>query len=80
MKKIGYIQGRQVGTQTDRTKYYLFAMCTIIPIVTGILGIIPKFFYDLGGKKREMMYAELLARRAARQRELSDGLPAAKEG
>ncbi|HOU10962.1 MAG TPA: MFS transporter [Clostridiales bacterium] len=80
MKKIGYIQGRQVGTQTDRTKYYLFAMCTIIPIVTGILGIIPKFFYDLGGKKREMMYAELLARRAARQRELSDGLLAAKEG
>jgi len=80
MKKIGYEQGIKVGTQTDRTKYYLFAMTTIIPIVTGILGIIPKFFYDLGGKKREMMYEELLARRAAKQKELSNGEVAAKEG
>jgi len=80
MKKIGYEQGIKVGTQTDRTKYYLFAMCTIIPIVTGILGIIPKFFYDLGGKKREIMYEELLARRAAKQKELSDGMTSAKEG
>lgn len=73
MKKIGYEQGKQIGTQTDKTKYYLFAMCTIIPIVTGILGIIPKFFYDLGGHKREVMYEELLARRSATQKELSDG-------
>ncbi len=79
MKKIGYEQGKQIGTQTDKTKYYLFAMCTIIPIVTGILGIIPKFFYDLGGEKREQMYEELLARRSATQKELSDGLTGSKD-
>ena len=73
MKKIGYEQGIKVGTQTDRTKYYLFAMTTIIPIVTGSLGLIPKFFYDLGGEKREKMYEELLARRAAAQKVLSTG-------
>jgi Na+/melibiose symporter-like transporter len=73
MKKIGYEQGKKVGTQTDRTKYYLFAMTTIIPIVTGSLGLIPKFFYDLGGEKREKMYEELLARRAATQKVLSTG-------
>lgn len=73
MKKIGYEQGKLIGTQTDTTKYYLFAMTTIIPIVTGILGIVPKFFYDLGGEKREKMYEELLVRRAAAQRILSNG-------
>ena len=38
-------------------------MATIIPTVTGLLGIIPILFYDLSGEKRERMYAELLARR-----------------
>ena len=73
MKKIGYEQGRAVGTQTDSTKYALFAMTTIIPIVTGLLGIVPKFFYDLTGEKRERMYEELLARRKEAQKTLSNG-------
>lgn len=73
MKKIGYEQGQLIGTQTDKTKYYLFAMTTIIPIVTGLMGIVPKFFYDLGGEKREKMYEELLVRRAAAQKILSKG-------
>lgn len=73
MKKIGYQQGQKVGTQTDMTKYSLFAMCTVIPVVTGLLGLIPKFFYDLSGEKRERMYEELLARRAAAQKVLSTG-------
>ena len=38
-------------------------MATIIPTLTGLLGIIPILFYDLSGEKRERMYAELLARR-----------------
>lgn len=73
MKKIGYEQGKQFGTQTDSTKYALFAMTTIIPFLTGLLGIIPKFFYDLGGEKRERMYEELLARRADNQKTMSSG-------
>ena len=72
MKKIGYEQGKQFGTQTDKTKYYLFAMTTIIPFLTGLMGIVPKFFYDLGGEKKEKMYEELLVRRAATQKVLSD--------
>jgi Na+/melibiose symporter-like transporter len=78
MKKMGYEQGKDIGTQTDKTKYALFAMCTVIPIATGILGIVPKFFYDLGGKKREKMYEELLTRRAATQKVLSKGEEAEK--
>ena len=38
-------------------------MFTIIPAVTGSLGIIPMLFYDLDNDKKERMYAELLERR-----------------
>lgn len=56
-----YMDGRE---QPDKVKFFLFAMFTIIPSVTGALGIIPLFFYDLTGKKKERMYAELLERRS----------------
>jgi Na+/melibiose symporter-like transporter len=64
-KFIGYEVNafKQGKEQTDMVKFYLFAMFTIIPAVTGSLGIIPMLFYDLHGKKRETMYAELLQRR-----------------
>ncbi len=52
------------GQQSDKVKFFLFAMFTIIPSLTGLLGIVPMLFYDLSGKKRERMYAELLTRRA----------------
>ncbi|MBR5496511.1 MAG: MFS transporter [Clostridia bacterium] len=64
-KIIGYeADAFRSGTeQTDRVKFFLFAMFTIIPAVTGSLGIIPMLFYDLDNKKKEIMYAELLERR-----------------
>ncbi len=64
-KMIGYDQNAYTqGTdQPDYVKFYLFAMFTIVPAVTGALGIIPMLFYDLAGKKKERMYAELLERR-----------------
>jgi Na+/melibiose symporter-like transporter len=64
-KYIGYdITSYTRGeAQTDDTKHGLFVMCTIIPALTCLLGIIPIFFYDLSGEKRERMYAELLKRR-----------------
>ncbi len=64
-KMIGYeADAFRVGTeQTDRVKFYLFAMFTIIPTITGSLGIIPMLFYDLDNKKKEVMYAELIERR-----------------
>ncbi|MBQ4603920.1 MAG: hypothetical protein IJB16_04880, partial [Clostridia bacterium] len=41
------------------------AMGTGVPVITGALGIIPKFFHDLNGEKRDRMYRELFARREA---------------
>ncbi|NLO45021.1 MAG: hypothetical protein GX107_00740 [Clostridiales bacterium] len=61
------------SAQSDDAKFGLFAMFTILPFVTSSFGIIPMLFYDLGGKKRERMYEELLARRAALSREATSG-------
>ena len=63
LSRIGYIQGKTIGTQSDSTKWWLFAMCTGIPQITGILAVIPKFLYPLSQEKRELMYNELLERR-----------------
>lgn len=82
MKKlIGYDQNAYTqGTdQPDYVKFYLFAMFTIVPSVTGALGIIPMLFYDLHGKKKEMMYAELLERRKKASEVASRGDSAAIE-
>ncbi len=67
MGRIGYIQGKAIGTQADSTKWWIFAMGTGVPVITGALGVIPKFFYDLNGEKRDRMYRELFARREAMQ-------------
>ena len=63
LSQIGYIQGKTIGTQKDSTKWWLFAMCTGIPQITGILAVVPKFLYPLTKEKRERMYNELLERR-----------------
>ncbi len=64
LASIGYNQiTAGYGKQTESVEYKLFAMCTILPVVTGILSIIPKLFYDLNGDKRTRMYCELHERR-----------------
>ena len=65
-----YVRG---SAQSDDTQFGLFAMCTIVPFVTTSLGIIPMLFYDLGGKKKDKMYEELLERRAAMSKEATAG-------
>ena len=63
LNSIGYKQGITIGTQTDDTKWWLFALCTGIPQITGILAVIPKFLYPLSGNLRNQMYDELMERR-----------------
>ncbi len=64
MKKIGYVQGIKVGTQDEKTKFWLFALCTVIPFITGALGIIPKMLWPINKRKRQQMYYELSERRS----------------
>jgi len=63
LKEIGYVQGLTIGTQDTRTKFWLFALCSIVPTISGALGIIPKFLWPLTKEKRAKMYADLAKRR-----------------
>lgn len=64
-KAFGYDPNKNQGAQTPEARYALFFMCTLLPVVTGILSIIPQLFYDLQGEKRDRMYMELRERRKA---------------
>ena len=64
LKQFGYNPNATQGHQSVKARHALFWMCTFLPVVTGALSIIPKFFYDLSGEKRDRMYAELRERRA----------------
>ncbi len=75
MGRIGYEQGRVVGTQSYKTKFWLFVLSTGFPVITGALGILPKFFYPLTGKRRDQMYKELLERREAVSHALKTASP-----
>jgi Na+/melibiose symporter-like transporter len=63
LNKIGYRPGIAVGTQSERTKLWMFALCTGVPVITGALAVVPKFFYPLSGAMRTQMYNELHDRR-----------------
>ena len=64
MKRVGYVQGLKVGTQDERTKKWLFYLCTVVPLVTSALGIVPKMLWPISKKKRAQMYYELSERRS----------------
>ena len=64
MKKVGYVQGLKIGSQDERTKKWLFYLCTIVPLVTSALGIVPKMLWPINKKKRAQMYFELSERRS----------------
>lgn len=65
LSRIGYVQGKKVGTQSYKAKWWLFTLGTGFPIITGALGIIPKFFYPINDSMRDKMYKELVERRKA---------------
>lgn len=60
--QLAFVAGKEQSTDA---KFWLFALWTIIPAGSTILGMIPMFFYNLDNDTRDRMYAELQARRAA---------------
>lgn len=62
--KLGYNQNTVPGGQSDKINYTIFALFSVVPATLSLIGMIPKFFYDLSGEKRDRMYAELHERRA----------------
>ena len=80
MKKIGYVQGAKIGTQSDNTKFWLFALATVVPFLTSILGIVPKMLWPLNKTREAQMYLELAEMRNKRIHAYKDELevPAAE--
>ena len=68
---IGYKQGLKPKQQSDRTERLLFTMTTLLPAATGLIGIIPKLFYNIDSETRARMYKELAIRRAETAKELN---------
>ena len=62
--RLGYDQNAVPGGQSEKVEYTIFALFSVIPSTLSLIGMIPKFFYDLSGEKRDRMYAELHDRRA----------------
>ena len=80
MKKIGYVQGAKIGTQDERTKFWLFALATVVPFVTSILGIVPKMLWPLSKAREAQMYFELAQMRDKRINTYTEGLDEIEEG
>ncbi len=72
MGRIGYVQGLEIGTQKEKTKLWMFMLCTGVPVITGALGVLPKMFYNLTGERRDKMYEELFERRERLANETKD--------
>ena len=74
-KLVGYDQTRYVKgqKQDDKTQYFLFATFAGVPMIISMISVIPMLFYDLDGEKKERMYSELIARRAAVSRAVTSG-------
>lgn len=82
LKMFGYDPNATQGNQSPKARHALFWMCTLLPVVTGILSIIPQLFYDLQGEKRDRMYMELRERRkaiAAEVKEFNENTEAGSE-
>lgn len=69
---IGYKQGLKPGQQTDRTESLLFMAVTLLPGLTGLIGIIPKLFYNIDAETKARMYKELAERRSETAKSLNE--------
>ncbi|MCL2531205.1 MAG: MFS transporter [Oscillospiraceae bacterium] len=65
MHQFGFRTGEAFGDQPPATADGIWLMTTLIPQSFALLATIPQFFYNIGKKEREVMYAELGERRAA---------------
>jgi len=64
MQYVGYRQGAPV--QTEKTKFRIFQMFSIIPQTLSLVSMIPFFFYPLFDKERDIMRLQLREQRVAR--------------
>jgi len=62
---MGFQTGENYNNQTEKTARGVFALATIVPMLSSLISIFPKLLYNISQKDRERMYVELAERRAA---------------
>ena len=55
-----------INNLTSTQNFAMFSLVTIVPGISLLLCAIPLFFYDLTGKKKEKVFAELADKRKER--------------
>ena len=63
LKKIGYSTEKHYYDQDEKTQFWLFALCSVVPVLTGALGVVPKILWPINKQTRAKMYEELAERR-----------------
>lgn len=58
-------------SSTVNTRFWLWALITVIPPILGLVSLIPYAFYDLDGKKLSEIQAELARRREERNKAMT---------
>ena len=61
-----------VNSLTSTQNFAMFSLVTIVPGISLLLCAVPLFFYDLTGKKKEKIFAELAAKRKERGIDIDD--------
>ncbi|HQK72181.1 MAG TPA: MFS transporter [Clostridiales bacterium] len=70
--RTGYRTDRPDDPITPLITQNLFRLFTIAPLAGKVLTLIPMFFYDFTGKKREMIMQQLLERRELRLKAIAE--------
>lgn len=72
---VGYKTSSEsaIVPQTDITKRNIWFMFMFSPVILRVIGVIPMFFYDLVGDKRQRMLDDLAERRERLSKEASGG-------
>ena len=65
LDKAGYDVNAAPGGQPPKVERMIFLLYSLLPNALNLLGMIPKFFYNISPEQKERMFADLLARRAA---------------
>lgn len=71
----GMVQSTATCTEAfgKPTQFWLWAFSTVIPGVLGLLAIVPLLFYDLHGKKLELIRSELAEKRHEMALKMNEG-------
>ncbi len=74
LAKTGFNIKKNYLGQSDKTKFGIFALAYLFPILTGSFSIIPKLMYKITKQEKQQMYRELHERRRLEGQKAAKGV------